>query len=466
MKKRILVCFALLFGLLLVFLIPPFDSPDELTHFQNVWAIGHGQAFTREYWAEGKLTLPADFGPLMAEYPARLMGLDNTEKCSWQELLSRSASYVPGEAKQTFEGRIFSFGYLFSALGMALASLLGSLLGISSLHSPYVQLLAGRMANWVFFVLVLRAALRKQQPFRLTLFLLSAMPMCLFLGATLNYDAVLIPVSFYLFASLLSLYPNGVNHPSRREFGRLLLCALFLCGVKAVYVCLMPLFLFLPRDAQMSTPRAGKRRWLLIVLAAALGFMLASLPYLVPQGGAVGYSAEQSDWLLAHPFALPGIILNTLWKDAASLAVGFWGCFGWLDVHLPKALLLLGWIILLSVAVLECCSFPFRFPKRKRLPGLFSVILLYCVLCTLMYISHTPKGDGYIIGGDYSAGFQGRYLIPCFLPFLLTFANSSLIRKHPGSVPLLKKRAALVSSVWSICCCLITVVTLLTRYWI
>lgn len=466
MNKKILVCFALLFGLVLVFLIPPFDSPDEVTHFQNAWAIGHGQAFTREYWAEGKLTLPAGFGPLMSVYPARLMGLDNTEKCSWQELLSESASYVPEETTQTLEGRIFSFGYLFSALGMALASLLGSLLGINSLHSPYVQLLAGRMANWIFFVLVLRAAFQKAQPFRLTLFLLSTMPMCLFLGATLNYDAVLIPVSLYLFAALLSLYGNGLNRPSRREFGWLLLCALFLCGIKPVYVCLMPLFLLLPNDTQVSISRAEKRRSLLILLIAALGFVLASLPYLVPEGGAVGYSADQSAWLLAHPFALPGIILNTLRNDAASLAVGFWGCFGWLDVHIPKALLLLGWIILLFVAVLECCAFPFRFPKRKRLPGLFSAVLLFCVLCALLYISHTPKAEGYIIGGNYTAGFQGRYLIPCFLPFLLTFANSSLIRKKPGLVPILKEKALLISAVWGVCCCLITAVTLLARYWI
>ena len=48
-EKLLLVC-ALLMGLLLIFLIPPFDSPDELTHFQNVWAIGHGQAFTEEYY--------------------------------------------------------------------------------------------------------------------------------------------------------------------------------------------------------------------------------------------------------------------------------------------------------------------------------------------------------------------------------------------------------------------------------
>ena len=469
-REKVLFCFALVLGFLLILLIPPFDSPDELTHFQNVWAIGHGQAFTREYWAEGKLSLPSGFAPLMDEYPVRLMGIGNQEKCSWDTLFQQSMDYTPDGTILPVGGRIFSFGYLFSALGMAVASLFGSLFGINLLHSPYIQLLFGRMANWIFFVLVMRAAIRKQQPFRQTLFLLAVMPMCLFLGATLNYDAVLIPVSLYLFASILScLQSNVQSRPVQLTTGdyvRLVLCALFLCGIKAVYVCLMLLFLLLPRDALEGPNRAGAKRRIVILLAAAVGFVLAAIPYLVPAGGAAGYTAEQGAWLVAHPFALPGIIFRTLWKDAASLIIGFWGCFGWLDVHIPRIFLILGWIILLGTAVLECCTFPFPLAWRKRLPGLIASVLIYCVLCTLQYISHAPKVNGNIIGGDYSIGFQGRYLIPCFLPFLMSFSNSSLRRKQPELVPVLKKKAALVSAVWSVCCCLITVITLFTRYWV
>jgi len=465
-----LFCFALILGLLLTFLIPPFDSPDELTHFQNVWAIGHGQVFTREYWAEGKLALPAGFAPLMDEYPVRLMGVENQEKCSWDMLFRQSMEYVPDGKMMPAEGRIFSFGYLFSALGMAIASGLGSLLGLFWFQSPYIQLLFGRMSNWIFFVLVMRAAVRKEQPFRQTLFLLAVMPMCLFLGATLNYDAILIPVSFYLFASILSCLQNNFqNGPERLTSGdyiRLVLCALFLCGIKAVYVCLMLLFLLLPRETLEGPDRSGVKHRITILLAAAIGFVLAGIPYLVPAGGATGYAAEQVAWLTAHPLALPGIILRTLWKDAASLIIGFWGCFGWLDVHIPRIFLIVGWIILLGTAVLECCTFPFPLSWRKRLPGLIASVLVYCVLCTLQYISHAPKVNGNIIGGDYSIGFQGRYLIPCFLPFLLTFANGSLSRKRPELVPSLKKKAAVVAAVWSACCCLITVITLFTRYWV
>jgi uncharacterized membrane protein len=228
----------------------------------------------------------------------------------------------------------------------------------------------------------------------------------------------------------------------------------------------MLLFLLLPRDALEGPDRAGTKRRIAILLAAAVGFVLAAIPYLVPAGGATGYTAEQVAWLTAHPLALPGIILRTLWKDAASLIIGFWGCFGWLDVHIPRIFLIIGWIILLGTAVLECCTFPFPLSWRKRLPGLIASILIYCVLCTLQYISHAPKVNGNIIGGDYSIGFQGRYLIPCFLPFLLTFANGSLSRKRPELVPSLKKKAAVVAAVWSVCCCLITVITLLTRYWV
>ena len=465
-KEKFLFCFVLLLGLFLVLLIPPFDSPDELTHFQNVWAIGHGQAFSEEYWAEGKLSLPAGFAPLMNEYPVRLIGIANHDKCSWADLFRQSAAYQSTGEMMPVEGRIFSFGYLFSALGMALGSAVGSLFGIPLLSSPYIQLLLGRMANWIVFVLVVFASLRKEQPFRKTLFLLATMPMTLFLAATLSYDAILIPVSFYMFASVLSLSENGIGEIPAAEYLRLVLCTLFICGIKAPYACLMLLFLLLPRNALGTDSRRRTQRRFVILLAALTGLVLASVPYLVPAGGAVGYSAEQRDWLMAHPLALPGILLKTLWVDAVSLIIGFWGCYGWLDLHFPRIWTVIGGIVLLGVAVFECCSFPSSGRRRKRLPGLIATILVYSILCTLQYISHAPKANGGIIGGDQSYGFQGRYLIPCFLPFMLTFANSSLSQKKPKLVSALKNKLTWIIICWGICCYLLGAVTLLTRYWI
>ena len=453
-------------GLILVLLIPPYDSPDELTHFHNVWAIGHGQVFTEEYWAEGKLSLPTEFAPLMNEYPIRLVGISNQNKCSWNDLFRESMAYESTGEMMSVQGRIFSFGYLFSAFGMALGSAIGSVFRINMLHSPYIQLLLGRFANWIFFTVLARAAFRKKQPFRKTLFLLTFMPMSMFLAATLNYDAVLIPVSFYMFASVLSLSENGSSDMPTAEYVRLVLCALFICGTKAPYACLMLLFLLLPRNTLGTDAHRRTRRRFVILLTALIGLVLASIPYLIPAGGATGYFAEQKDWLLAHPLSLPGIILKTLWVDAVSLIIGFWGCFGWLDLHFPRIWTILGWIILLAVSVFECCNFPSTGHRRKRLPGLVATILVYSILCTLQYISHAPKANGGIIGGDHSYGFQGRYLIPCFLPFMLTFANSSLKQKKPMIVSAVKNKLIWVVVCWGLCCYLLGVVTLLTRYWI
>ena len=464
--ERLVFCCALILGLVMILLIPPFDSPDELTHFQNAWAAGHGQVFSGEYWAEGKLSLPSGFAPLMEEYPVRLIGISNQNKCSWSDLFQQSAAYEPTGTMMPVSGRIFSFGYLFSALGMTIGSALGSVFGVNLLHSPYIQLLLGRMCNWIFFVLVTRAALRKERRFRRTLFLLAAMPMSLFLAATLSYDAVLIPVSFYLFSSVLSLSEKRPGEITVSEYVRLLLCALFICGVKAPYACLMLLFLLLPRDTFGTAGRRRLRRMILILLAAAGGFALSTLPYLFPLGGATGYVAEQGSWLLAHPLALPGIILRTLWVDSVSLIIGFWGCYGWLDLHFPRIWTVVGWIFLLGISAFECCDFPTGKRGWKRLPGLIATVLVFSVLCTLQYISHAPKVNGGVIGGDHSYGFQGRYLIPCYLPFLLTFANGSLNRKKPERIPALKKRLTLISVSWGVCCCLLGVITLLTRYWI
>ena len=146
-RGKLLFCCALLLGLLLVLLIPPFDSPDELTHFQNVWAIGHGQVFSGDYWAEGKLSLPAGFAPLMREYPVRLIGISNQEKCSWGVLLRQSMEYIPTDKMMSAEGRIFSLGYLFSAFGMALAKLhWGDAKAIIRAHNDYRKL-KGRYVN-------------------------------------------------------------------------------------------------------------------------------------------------------------------------------------------------------------------------------------------------------------------------------------------------------------------------------
>lgn len=462
---------ALIAGILIVLLSPPLTAPDEQAHFTCVWPIAHGQPLARPD-ETGRLyrTLPVEWMSYLEEYPNRLLGVDNTQKFTFEDfkygLLQRQAS-LPTE--EVYVAGV-SMGYLFSAVGMKCAAFLGTKVGIPYLNSILAQILVGRFCNLLFYIAVIFFAICRAPHFKRTMLLLGCMPMSLYLGGSLNYDAILIPVMLYFVSLVLSLCQRPEKPLSGGDILRVCLCAFMLTGIKYAYAPLLLLLLAIPR-----TKYGSGKRLCQCVFAAVFSGLLGFLPtYLQSSLGiamtptanmAATAAAEQAEFLRTHLTFIPRLALNTVKARGGSWVMSFWGCLGWLDVHIPKYLSIPGILILFLSGLQESFTYEGWAGRRwKNLLPLVGSAIIVAGIALTMYIEHTTLFHP--VGNPIIEGIQGRYFIPLFLPVILGLSNRCLKNrfpeKRPGGIKMLQRGAI----IWSACCAVITVGTLLFRYWI
>ena len=469
-EEKAFLIIALVAGFFILFLTPPLTAPDEQAHFTCVWPIGQGQLLAQpDENGSCYRTYPAEWSDFLGEYPGRLIGMENTEKFSFDDI--RKAAALTPETEETCRSYVagVSLGYGFSALGMGIFSALGRWIGIPLFNSVYFQIQIGRLFNLLFYVFVIYRAIRRTPHFRRTMLMLSCMPMTLYLACSLSYDAIMIPVVFYYIALILSLCTEPEKKLTGGEIARVFLCVFMLTAVKYAYAPLLAMLLAVPRKKYGS---AGRLVLCIggAVIAGALGF----LPTILQNSLSAGMDAEaraataagqQSLWLREHPDRIPWLFWNTLQVRGASWVISFWGCLGWLDVHIPYYFISIGVFGIFVTALYEGCSWRGWAGQRwKNILPFAGVVISLTGIALTMYIEHTTLF--YPVGGDLIEGIQGRYFIPCFLPMVLALSNNRLNKFESMKKETAGQGMSLMAVIWSVGCALVTIGTLLFRYWI
>ncbi len=470
---RAFAVIALVCGLLMTFLLPPFCAPDEHDHFVNIYNIAHGNLFADEDGGQLVRWIPEGYMRYLRNYPASLNGVDNTTRYSFHDLYEQSmACWDEMDWTQTtYPTSITSSGYLISAASMAVGTWIGQFLGFQEVVFPYNQMLLGRIGNLFFYIAVIYFAIRRAPHFNKTMLLIAMMPMSLFLGASLSYDAVLIPVSLYFFALVLDLHVKPEERISGPDIARVVLCVLFLSGMKfGAYIPLAAMLLTVPK-----TKYGSMRRMLLCIGLVAAAVLVGYLPTMIMNGmsarveaGKIStvYAVQQREWIGSNLSALPGIFAETFKIRGVIYLYGFWGLIGWLDTYFPLPMMMLGYVVLGITAISETSSFTLWKGKRwKNLFALLGSLVSMIGIMMGMYINFTANFAA-AAGTGWIEGVQGRYFIPLFMGFLLAVSNPALQKLtvfRSGKADVFLSRTSLL---WGACCAVMTVFILLMRYWI
>ena len=313
--------------------------------------------------------------------------------------------------------------YLFASFGVAFCGLFaGSLNG-------YLIILVGKTFNLFFYALVIRHALQKTALFQKTMFLLALMPMALFQGASLSYDAVLIPAAFLLFAYTTKILraPDGYTVSRGDIIGICFACA-FLVGSKIAYAPLLLLLLAIPLK------RFGSRKkwWYCVGAVAAMGVLFYLLPTAITAIVTRDVSAAppteaalaQSAYFSENFWHFPVILVKTALHYGAFWINSFVGILGWLDTVFPLPYMILFITVLIFTALMDMCRIK-NVRLSARVLTLIGVLIFYVGTVYIMYIEWNPVLNA-DIGGDVAHGVQGRYFIPVALFILLAGANDWL----------------------------------------
>ncbi|MEA4911243.1 MAG: DUF2142 domain-containing protein [Oscillospiraceae bacterium] len=404
---------ALVAGLLFCFANAPLQAPDEHSHFLRAFALSQG-SFNYVY----EYDYPADVDRLIDAFPGKFY--DDVQQTGKGSVAAAIRGYLadPGAAgSETCRTSVqLLLPYVFSALGIALARLLGA--------NALLCLYAGRAMNALVFAVCVYFSVRMTARRRGALLLTALLPLTLYMAASVSYD------SMFLSACVLYLGFMLKDAFSRRD----LLLSAFAFGVmimiKPIYLPLALLYFGIPKDQlRVRLPRAGV---LLALLAAGGVFYGLAMGYadlfnvgIPPSGVPDGVDiAAQVRYVLKNPIRYALVLLVDGWQNSFYLT-GF-GTFGWLDVTAPLTTLLSP-ALLVAVAALYADE-----PSAvRREPLLHAVTLLlgYGVIVTGFYATWSTLGSTSILG------VQSRYFIP-FLPLLaalLSRAFGGALRYERGA---------------------------------
>ncbi len=420
----------LVFGLLFVFITPPFQSPDENWHFYRSYQVSEGTMGATKFdeataggWLPRSLLSTVDeissgikFQPKnkqsldlvmahLSAYHAPLEPTDRTIIEFPQQALSSPVSYLP------------------QAAGLAV----GRLLRLSPLGLTYVA----RLSNLLVALLLTRWAIRICPLMPWGMVLLAMTPMGVFQRSTMSPDALLNAAAFLFIAVILRAAFAKGHQLFRGELWLIGGLAVVLGQCKPPYLLLTLLYFLIP------AVRYGgmKKYWLIFlgIFAANLLFLglwtIFTKEWQVPNPEAPNtivalrdgrdtsrLPAEQIEYLQENPLRLITIFANTIREYSFNWLVTYLGKLGWLDTSLSWNIRwgVLGMLFL--VAFFE--GDPQRqLSARQRLLMLTVFVMVSAALAVALYVIWCATR------GEVIDGLQGRYFIPIspllFMPLTL-----------------------------------------------
>ncbi len=388
-------------GLLFVFMVPPYQVPDEQAHFARAYQVSEG-GLTSQH-------IPFGVG---GRLPESLLATAN--KMTTPEIIqSHRASFsqtkaimdVPLNRAQKapihFENTaLYSpLAYVPAAVGIAVARLFDS--------SVLVLFYVGRICTLVAWLALAYWAIRTTLIGKWAFLVVALAPMAIFQGASLSADAVTLGFCLLLPAWFVRMCLTK-GDITRREW--ILTAALvFISGlIKQPYALVGLLFLFVPGS------RFGNKRmrWQYVASILAAFMVLFSCWYVVSQHSYIQSPFlidrvitpnAQLSFVLHHPVRYAHTVFATHVLGGDNNIYEFVGVFGWLDTAMPL------WAVLAYFATLAIAlpmgAIRLRLGKTQRLVLLALALALFCTIDLLLYMYWNS------LGGTALIGIQGRYYL-------------------------------------------------------
>ncbi|WP_176736221.1 DUF2142 domain-containing protein [Oligoflexus tunisiensis] len=418
---------ALLSGLVLCFLTPPFQVPDEPTHLFRAYEISEGHILSVK---QGEFTgreIPKSIHD-MAERLGYSIAFKYEAKIDLK-LLKELWNQRLEQDKKVFAN--FSNTALYTPIPYLPQAISISILRLFDVP-PLALMYGARIFNLIVSVLIITISLRISVTMRYLIWVLALMPMCLFSFASCSADALILSLSFLLAAIVVAQTENSEEKNGKlAPLGSLVFGLLVLS--KPVYFPLILPIIFVHYLNKKQGRIDQKSFWVSNILLAFFTLLMLIWNRTAHQiyNPSIFHIKVDPDaqmhWVFDNPITFVQLFFSEMERhivkgNLLEMAVG--GYLGWLDTPLPHHLI--AWhIVVISLLAL---TLPLHWGKAAiALRAVsFGGLLGGCAAIALaLYCSWNPVAHS---GID---GFQGRYFIP-LLPFgLLCFSVVTAKLKRP-----------------------------------
>ncbi len=406
------------FGVLYVFLIPPFQSPDEPNHFLRAYQISEGHLFPEKTDARLGGVLPRSLDQLVDTFAYLKNNYDS-------RLSTSSLQYAASIALNSEDRQFHDFvntaiyaplGYLPQSLGIFIARIFGG--------GPLQMFYAARLFNFFAWLGLLAMTLRLLPAFAQIHIALGALPATLVMSASANGEILSNALCWYLIAYF------GTHHWRQTQTsGRAHWLLPLLIPQKLIT---LPLVLLTLWEKTASFKKKALEFTLLCLVSCLVAWYWAATAnawfiayddynptYRDTQTLNRGVNPQaQLDYVMHHPVVFVGTVSHSLVATTPAMMAHFVGKFGWEKNYLPTAWIAMLWLVLL----LLICTVerPLDWPKKA--------IGATVVIGYVLLFSVTMYALWFKVGANKMDNWQGRYFTAIAPLAALVIANQYLAK--------------------------------------
>ncbi|MBR6888956.1 MAG: DUF2142 domain-containing protein [Selenomonadaceae bacterium] len=440
--EKIFVAVFIIFGVIILFMRPPYQLMDEINHFPRAWQISEGIFLSptmtiREFKDAGnfqsKKIFCLDGAPAdalddkiyIAEIPVSFLPdafvVDANERhyvhgFSADDVKNFLATPLNSDVREPIQIPNTGVYPPPTYLPQAVAAFIGRALNLNAGIIFYLMGLSGL----IFVAACVYWSMKFLPEAKPLIFLLAMLPMFLIEAASTSADAVTFGVCLLGTAWLLSLR-NSTESFSRAELFGLIILSIMLACAKSVYGTILLLYFLIPRER-------FKKFWALgaAILLVNLILTLAWSWLSIELTGAKLYTnyylgftetntAAQKIFATEHPTAFFAAMINSLISYSFLYLGNFIGSWGFLlNVNLPAMFCVLYTILIIFFALTN----GLKLNLNDRVVLIFAAVVSTVAFFFVHYLKWTP------VGNEYIRGVQGRYFIP--IAPMIFFALSML----------------------------------------
>lgn len=428
-EVKFFVCCAIIFGIILVMLIPPFQSPDEDSHFKKAYVVSYGKLFPTSQDGIIGFYLPKNMVSYINE---KLNYIGNTsQKYSYTEML------LDDRVPQDYSEKVFSnfstvgttpVAYAAPAIGIFLSRVITYIMGLKDISITNMLYFA-RIFSLFLYIFLVATAIKITPILKKSFCLIGLIPMSLSLAATISYDSVIISIALLAVAMILKLmFDDNVKKVDYRYIIGFGVIGFILLTIKPVYIPVLLPLIFVPKEKWGKGSIKELIKICAIILCISIGlYIINKIPsFFAKSADTVTQPKEQIKFVLEHPIYYIKIWLNTMISGRGFYISGLFGIFGLLDTYLITAYTAIYMILFFMIVISDASLENKVIDWRQKIIYLLGIIASVFGIFFAMYIFWTSVLGGYGVGANTVTGVQGRYFIPLIPIGVMLFLNNSL----------------------------------------
>lgn len=417
--ENIFLVFGTAFGLMFIFILPPFHVPDEGAHFLKTYRLSYFNSSNLDVYDKGtgnaSMDVPKNVDGILDEYmidihstsyvlSAKSYFANFSNKFNEHEIARYNVFFGNTET-------INPFCYIFSTLSMAMCRFLNS--------SVLFSTLLGRFFNFSFFIVCGYLSLKKIPKFKYALFVVMMLPICIQQAAAFNQDTMTNSLLFLIFSNIIYLMFDGDKQIKFSDTYLLSILGVCLSFCKFGYFPIFFLLFLIPKNRFKNI----RSRLFIFATIVLPNLILTAFNLVFFSGSATTYEFYQVSDVIHAPIYFIKIYLRTFLERFQSDILGnLINCFGWSTKNGKNCLVFIAQSIVLIFYLIACNDE--NSDKKITLKFRIFCFLIFFLISGLIY-------SALLTGCTYKGwltihGLQARYFIPTVLLLLCTISNDKI----------------------------------------